>query len=72
MICYVINENWLKGGYMKLIPVTPKLEYLCRGEVQIGEVLKAGVLPSGEKRIVPLTCGHFEGKITGGGSAGWR
>jgi hypothetical protein len=50
---------------MKQIPVTPKLEYLCRGEVLIGEVLKAGVLPFGERRIVPLTGGHFEGKITG-------
>lgn len=50
---------------MKQIPVTPRLEHLCRGEVQLGEVLKAGELPFGERRIVPIIGGYFEGKLAG-------
>ena len=50
---------------MKLIPVTPKLEFLCRGEVQAGEPIKAGNLDFGEMCMVPILSGHFEGKITG-------
>jgi len=50
---------------MKQIPVTPKLEFLCRGEVQVGEPLKAGKNPFGERGMVPILSGHFEGKITG-------
>ncbi len=50
---------------MKLVPVTPKLEYLCRGEVQAGEPLKTGELAFGEMCMVPIISGHFEGKITG-------
>jgi hypothetical protein len=50
---------------MKLIPVTPKLEFLCRGEVQAGEPIKTGNLDFGEMCMVPILGGHFEGKITG-------
>jgi hypothetical protein len=50
---------------MRQIPITPRLEHLCRGEVQLGEVLKAGELPFGERRIVPIISGHFNGKLAG-------
>ena len=50
---------------MKLVPVTPRLEYLCRGEILLSEVIKAGALPYGERRIVPFIGGHFEGKLAG-------
>jgi hypothetical protein len=50
---------------MKLIPVTPKLEFLCRGEVLAGPPIKTGKLDFGEMCMVPLLGGHFEGKITG-------
>src|SRR5271157_4847723 len=50
---------------MKQVPVTPKLEYLCRAEVILADVIKAGENPFGERRMVPIIGGHFEGKITG-------
>jgi hypothetical protein len=46
-------------------PVKPKLEFICRGVVQLAEVIKAGETKSGERRMVPLTGGRFEGKIAG-------
>lgn len=50
---------------MELVPVTPRLEYLCRGEVLLSDVIKVGALPYGERRIVPFTGGYFEGKLAG-------
>jgi hypothetical protein len=50
---------------MRRIPVTPRLEHLCRGKVQLGEVLKAGKLPFGERRIVPIAGGQFKGRLAG-------
>jgi len=50
---------------MKQEPVVPRLEYICRGIVHLAEVIKAGELPYGERSIVPLTGGRFEGKIAG-------
>jgi hypothetical protein len=50
---------------MKQEPVVPTLEFVCRGYVHLAEVIKAGELTYGERRIVPFTGGHFEGKIAG-------
>lgn len=50
---------------MEPIPVTPRLEHLCRGEVQLGEMLRAGESPFGERRVIPITGGRFEGKLAG-------
>jgi hypothetical protein len=46
-------------------PVVPKLEFICRGRVYLADVIKAGELKYGERRMVPSTGGRFEGKITG-------
>ena len=46
-------------------PVVPKLEFICRGRVNLADVIKAGETKSGERRMVPLTGGRFEGKIAG-------
>jgi Protein of unknown function (DUF3237) len=50
---------------MKQVPVAAKLEYLCRGEVILGDVIQAGNTQWGERRMVPILGGHFEGKING-------
>jgi hypothetical protein len=46
-------------------PVKPGLEFICRGFVELADVIKAGELPYGERRMVHLTGGRFEGKIAG-------
>ena len=61
---------------MDFPPVTPRLERLFRAVVEIAEPLSVGVTPAGERRIIPITGGRFEGeKLTGDvlpGGADWQ
>jgi hypothetical protein len=60
---------------MDLQPVTPKLERLFRAVVEIAEPISVGMTPLGERRIIPITGGHFEGERLAGavlpGGADW-
>lgn len=61
---------------MELSPVTPTLERLFRAVVEIAAPLSVGLTPRGERRIIPITGGRFEGeKIAGDvlpGGADWQ
>src|SRR5262252_9761458 len=61
---------------MDLQPVTPKLEPLFRAVVEIAAPISVGMTPLGERRIIPITGGHFEGEQLAGevlpGGADWQ
>jgi hypothetical protein len=61
---------------MDLQPVTPKLEPLFRAVVEIAAPISVGMTPLGERRIIPITGGHFEGERLAGtvlpGGADWQ
>jgi hypothetical protein len=61
---------------MDLQPVKPKLERLFRAVVEIAEPISVGMTPLGERRIIPITGGHFEGERLAGavlpGGADWQ
>ena len=61
---------------MELEPVTPHLEPLCRATVEIAAPLMVGPTPLGERRIIPITGGRFEGEKLAGevlpGGADWQ
>lgn len=61
---------------MELEPVTPRLERLCRATVEIAAPLTVGATPLGERRIIPITGGRFEGEKLAGevlpGGADWQ
>ena len=61
---------------MDFEPVTPRLERLFRAVVEIGVPLSVGVTPLGERRIIPITGGSFEGEKLAGevlpGGADWQ
>ena len=61
---------------MDLQPVTPKLEPLFRAVVEIAAPISVGMTPLGERRIIPITSGHFEGERLAGevlpGGADWQ
>ena len=61
---------------MDLQPVTPKLERLFHAVVEIGAPISVGMTPLGERRIIPITGGHFEGEQLAGevlpGGADWQ
>ena len=61
---------------MELSPVTPTLERLFRAVVEIATPLSVGMTPRGERRIIPITGGRFEGdKLAGDvlpGGADWQ
>src|SRR5262245_3759248 len=61
---------------MDLQPVTPKLEPLFRAVVDIAAPISVGMTPLGERRIIPITGGHFEGERLAGtvlpGGADWQ
>ena len=61
---------------MNFEPVTPRLERLFRAVVEIAAPLSVGVTPLGERRIIPITGGRFEGETLAGdvlpGGADWQ
>jgi hypothetical protein len=61
---------------MDFPPVTPRLEHLFRAVVEIAAPVSVGVTPRGERRIIPITGGRFEGpELTGEvlpGGADWQ
>jgi hypothetical protein len=61
---------------MDFEPVTPSLEHLFRAVVEIAAPVSVGMTPLGERRIIPITGGRFEGqKIAGDvlpGGADWQ
>ena len=61
---------------MDLHPVTPKLKPLFRAVVEIAAPISVGMTPLGERRIIPITGGHFEGERLAGtvlpGGADWQ
>jgi hypothetical protein len=61
---------------MEFEPVTPRLERLFRAVVEIAAPISVGVTPSGERRIIPITGGRFEGEKLSGdvlpGGADWQ
>ena len=61
---------------MDLQPVTPKLERLFQAVVEIDAPMNVGMTPLGERRIIPITGGHFEGERLAGevlpGGADWQ
>ncbi len=61
---------------MDLQPVTPKLEPLFRAVVEIAAPISVGMTPLGERRIIPIAGGHFEGERLAGtvlpGGADWQ
>jgi uncharacterized protein DUF3237 len=61
---------------MDLQPVTPKLERLFNAVVEIDAPISVGTTPLGERRIIPITGGHFEGERLSGevlpGGADWQ
>ena len=61
---------------MDLQPVTPKLEPLFHAVVEVAAPINIGMTPLGERRIIPITGGHFEGERLAGevlpGGADWQ
>jgi hypothetical protein len=61
---------------MDIQPVTPRLEPLFRAVVEIATPLSVGMTPLGERRIIPITGGWFEGERLAGdvlpGGADWQ
>jgi Protein of unknown function (DUF3237) len=61
---------------MEFQPVTPRLEHLLRAVVEIAAPLSVGMTPLGERRIIPITGGRFEGENIAGdvlaGGADWQ
>ena len=57
-------------------PVTPKLEPLFHAVVEVAAPINIGMTPLGERRIIPITGGHFEGERLAGevlpGGADWQ
>ncbi len=61
---------------MELKPPTPRLEPLCHVAVKIGAPQMIGAVLTGERRIIPITGGRFEGAKMRGeilpGGADWQ
>lgn len=61
---------------MSLSPVTPHLEFLFRTRVTVAPPIQIGTVAAGERRIIPITGGSFEGKGIRGevipGGADWQ
>jgi len=61
---------------MAFDPAAPRLERLFRATVETGVPLSVGVGPLGERRIIPITGGRFEGERLSGdvlpGGADWQ
>lgn len=57
-------------------PSVPQLEFLFRTKVQVAGPIVIGRLPEGERRIIPITGGSFEGPGIKGevvpGGADWQ
>ena len=57
-------------------PSPPRLEFLCALSVDVGEMLSMGQAPLGERRVVQILGGTFEGpQLRGqvlGGGADWQ
>jgi hypothetical protein len=58
------------------MPTSPPLEFVMEARVTIAPVLDIGVTPRGERRIIPITGGTFEGPGLRGsvvpGGADWQ
>ena len=54
----------------------PELEFLCSLSVDVGDIVSMGETPLGERRVVPILGGSFEGeRMRGqvlGGGADWQ
>ena len=61
---------------MPFDPAAPRLERLFRATVEIGAPLSVGLTPLGERRIIPIVGGRFEGEKLSGdvlpGGADWQ
>lgn len=61
---------------MELKPPTPRLELLCHVAVKIAPPQLVGPVLTGERRIIPITGGRFEGQRLRGeilpGGADWQ
>ena len=58
-----------------MTPTVPRLEFLTRGTFQLGAPLQFGRTNLGERRIVPILGGTFEGRLNAEiipGSADWQ
>ena len=57
-------------------PAAPRLEFLCTLSVDVGEIVSIGQAPLGERRVVPILGGTFEGPQMRGtvvnGGADWQ
>ncbi len=58
------------------MPTSPTLEFVMEAHVTIGSAMDLGVTPRGERRIIPITGGTFEGPGLRGsvvpGGADWQ
>src|SRR6185312_16552860 len=61
---------------MLSMPNAPRLEFAMEAHVTVGAALEVGRAPAGERRIVPITGGAFEGPGLRGrvlpGGADWQ
>ena len=56
-------------------PEAPQLAYLMSISAEVGELASMGAAPLGERRVVPITGGTFEGPLLRGdvlGGADWQ
>ena len=58
------------------MPTSPQLEFVMEARVTIAPVNSIGATPHGERRIIPITGGSFEGPALSGrvvpGGADWQ
>jgi Protein of unknown function (DUF3237) len=58
-----------RGDTARAMSSTPAFPILMRLAVEVGEIVSLGAMPSGERRMVAIDGGTFEGE---GQLAGWR
>jgi len=66
----------MASASVPMVPITPRLEFLYTSRITAGPPQLVGSGPHGERRIIPITGGEFEGPRLSGrvlpGGADWQ
>ena len=73
--CYPPRECWVQFPRMQIQPPIPSLRHFCRATAQVAAPQIFGRTPQGQRRMVPIRSGRFEGELEGtilAGGADWQ